>query len=191
MQVVLLQRVENLGQMGDVVSVKDGYARNFLIPRKKALRATKENLAYFEAQRKVLEAANLNSKKDAEAAASKMANASVIVLRQAADSGKLYGSVSPRDIAEALDAKGYKVTRDQVVLNQPIKDLGIFDATVVLHPEVSVTVSVNVARSEDEAEAQIVRAAEEAKKASEKAAAPVVAEEVQAEQPATSEEEAA
>lgn len=187
MQVVLLSRIENLGQMGDVVTVKDGYARNFLIPSKKALRATKDNLAYFEAQRKVLEAANLNSKKDAEAAAAKMNNVSVIVIRQAADSGKLYGSVTSRDVSEAVTAKGFNVSRNQVVLNESIKDLGIFKATISLHPEVSVTATVNVARSEEEAAAQVERAANEAKKA----AAPVEAQAVEATEAATSEEEAA
>lgn len=177
MQVVLLSRVENLGQMGDVVTVKDGYARNFLIPTKKALRATKENLAYFEAQRKVLEAANLNSKKEAEAAAAKMENVSVIVIRQAADSGRLYGSVTSRDVSDAVTAKGFNVHRTQVTLNQSVKDLGIYQATISLHPEVSVTATVNVARSEEEAAAQVERAAAEEKKAAEKAAAPVAAEE--------------
>ncbi len=160
MQVVLLHRVENLGQMGEVVEVKAGYARNFLIPRKKALRATKENLAYFEAQRKVLETANLNSKKDAESAAAKMNDVTVVVIRQAADSGKLYGSVSSRDVSEALEAQGYKVTRDQITLTQPIKDLGIFTAKVTLHPEVTLTVTVNVARTEEEAKVQLQRSKE-------------------------------
>src|SRR4051812_6119051 len=113
MQVVLLQRVENLGQMGEVVTVKPGFARNFLIPRKKALRATKENLAHFETQRKTLEAVNLNTKKEAEAVAAKMQDLSVTVIRQAAESGKLYGSVATRDIAEAVNAKGFKTNRDQ------------------------------------------------------------------------------
>ena len=191
MQVVLLSRVENLGQMGDVVTVKDGYARNFLIPTKKALRATKENLAYFDAQRKVLEAANLNSKKDAESAAAKMTNVSVIVIRQAADSGRLYGSVTARDVADAVSAKGFSVHRNQVTLTQSVKDLGLYEASIALHPEVSVTAIVNVARSEEEAAAQVTRAAEEAKKASEKAAAPVAVEAPAAEEAATSEEEAA
>lgn len=190
MQVVLLSRVEHLGQMGDVVTVKDGYARNFLIPTKKALRATKENLAYFEAQRKVLEAANLNSKKDAEAAAAKMTNVSVVVIRQAADSGRLYGSVTSRDVSDAVSAQGYNVNRTQVTLTQSVKDLGIYTATISLHPEVSVTATVNVARSEEEAVAQVERAANEAKKAAEKAAAPVAVE-APAEEAATSEEEAA
>jgi large subunit ribosomal protein L9 len=158
MQVVLLHRVENLGQMGEVVTVKPGYARNFLIPRKKALRATKENLAYFEAQRKVLETANQNSKKDAEAAAAKMTDVSVIIIRQAAESGKLYGSVSSRDVSDALTAKGYKAIRDQIELSKPIKDLGIFTAKITLHPEVVVTATVNVARTEQEAQLQVERA---------------------------------
>jgi large subunit ribosomal protein L9 len=165
MQVVLLHRVENLGQMGEVVTVKPGYARNFLIPRKKALRATKENLAYFEAQRKVLETANQNSKKDAESAAGKMKDVSVIIIRQAAESGKLYGSVSSRDVADALTEKGYKATRDQIELNQSIKDLGIFTAKITLHPEVTVTAMVNVARTEQEAQLQVERAKEPKKKA--------------------------
>jgi large subunit ribosomal protein L9 len=160
MQVVLLQRVENLGQMGEVVTVKPGYARNFLIPRKKALRATKENLAYFEAQRKALETANANSKKDAEAAAGKMTDVSVVIIRQAAESGKLYGSVSARDVSEALAAKGYKVSRDQIELSQSVKDLGLFTAKITLHPEVTVNTTVNVARSEEEAKAQVERAKE-------------------------------
>lgn len=187
MQVVLLQRVENLGQMGEVVTVKPGYARNFLIPRKKALRATKENLAYFEAQRKALETANANSKKDAESAAAKMTNVSVVVIRQAAESGKLYGSVSSRDVAEAVAEKGFKVSRDQVVLNQPIKDLGLFQATIALHPEVSVTATVNVARSEEEAKAQVEKKANEAKEAAKKAEQPVVAEEAPAAEASESE----
>jgi large subunit ribosomal protein L9 len=180
MQVVLLHRVENLGQMGDVVTVKPGYARNFLIPRKKALRATKENLAYFEAQRKILETANQNSKKDAEAAAAKMTDVSVVIIRQAAESGKLYGSVTSRDVADALTAKGYKAIRDQIVLSQPVKDLGLFTAKITLHPEVIVNATVNVARTEEEAKAQVEKA-----KASKKAA---VAEEAPAEEaPATEE----
>lgn len=193
MQVVLLSRVENLGQMGDVVTVKDGYARNFLIPTKKALRATKENLAYFEAQRKVLEAANLNSKKDAESAAAKMDNVSVIIIRQAADSGRLYGSVTARDVADAISEKGFKIDRNQVTLTQSVKDLGIYQANIALHPEVSVAATVNVARSEEEAAAQVKREAEEAKKASEKAAEPKAdtVEEAPAADAATSEEDAA
>lgn len=154
MQVVLLQRVEDLGQMGDVVTVKPGFARNFLIPRKKALRATKDNLAYFEAQRKTLEIANANTKKDAEATAGKMEKLTVVVIRQAAESGKLYGSVSTRDIAEAVNAKGFKTNRDQYTVNQSIKTLGLFPVKLSLHPEITVTVTVNIARTEEEAKIQ-------------------------------------
>jgi large subunit ribosomal protein L9 len=157
MQVVLLQRVENLGKMGEVVTVKPGYARNFLIPRKKALRATKENMAYFEAQRKTLEALNENTKKDAEVTASKMKDLSVVVIRQAAESGKLYGSVSTRDISDAVNAKGFKTNRDQYTLDDSIKMLGLFKAKLNVHPEISVTVTVNVARSEEEAKLQVER----------------------------------
>ena len=181
MQVVLLHRVENLGQMGEVVEVKPGYARNFLIPRKKALRATKENLAFFEAQRKVLETANLNSKKDAESAAAKMTDVSVVIIRQAAESGKLYGSVTSRDVGDALTAKGYKVSRDQIQLSKSVKDLGLFTAKITLHPEVTVNATVNVARTEEEAKAQVEKA-----KAPKKTEA--VAEEAPAEEaPATEE----
>jgi large subunit ribosomal protein L9 len=157
MQVVLLQRVEDLGQMGDVVTVKPGFARNFLIPRKKALRATKENIAYFETQRKTLEATNLKNKKDAEAAAAKMDKLTVSIIRQAAESGKLFGSVSTRDIADAVNAKGFKTNRDQFTVNQSLKMLGLFPVKLNLHPEVSVTVTVNIARSEEEAKIQLER----------------------------------
>ena len=122
MQVVLLQRVENLGQMGEVVTVKPGFARNFLIPRKKALRATKDNLAFFEAQRKTLEAVNAKTKAEAESTAAKMDKLSVIVIRQAAESGKLYGSVSTRDVSEAVNAKGFKTSREQVTLTALLAD---------------------------------------------------------------------
>lgn len=159
MQVVLLQRVENLGQMGEVVTVKPGFARNFLIPRKQALRATKENLAYFEAQRKTLETLNQNTKKEAEAVAGKMTDLSVVVIRQAAESGRLYGSVSTRDIAEAVNAKGFKTNRDQYTVDESIKTLGLFKAKLNLHPEIAVTLTVNVARSEEEAKLQVERGA--------------------------------
>lgn len=170
MQVVLLQRVENLGQMGEVVTVKPGFARNFLIPRKKALRATKDNLAFFEAQRKVLEAANANAKKDMEATAGKMGDLSVVIIRQAAESGKLYGSVSARDVSEAVNAKGFKTTREQYTLAESIKTLGLFKAKLALHPEVVVTLTVNVARSEEEAKIQVERGAAVVKAAAEEAA---------------------
>ncbi len=158
MQVILLERVENLGQMGDTVTVKPGYARNFLLPRKKALRATQDNIAFFETQKKQLEADNLQKKKDAEAVAKKMSDdLTVTVVRQAAESGKLYGSVSSRDIAEAVTASGTTITRQQVALNESIKMLGLFTARVTLHPEVVVEVTANVARSEEEAKIQLER----------------------------------
>jgi large subunit ribosomal protein L9 len=163
MEIVLLERVENLGQMGDVVTVKAGYARNFLIPGKKALRATKDNLAYFETQRKTLEAVNLQTKKDAEGAAAKMNDVTVTIVRQAPESGKLYGSVSTRDISDALVKAGYKVDRNQVILQDSIRTLGLFKVKVALHPEVSVLVTANIARSEEEAKAQLARGAAAAK----------------------------
>jgi large subunit ribosomal protein L9 len=155
MQVILLERVENLGQMGDVVKVKDGYARNFLLPRKKALRATDANKAVFEKQRAQLEAQNLAKKGEAEKVAAKMGDLSVTLLRQAGDSGQLYGSVSARDIADAVTAAGYSVNRSQVVLASPIKSVGVYGVKVILHAEVTIEAKVNVARSEAEAEAQV------------------------------------
>ncbi len=154
MDVILLQRVEKLGQMGDVVKVKDGFARNFLLPRKKALRATAANKAQFEKQRAQLEAQNLAQRGEAEKVAEKMTGLSVTILRQAGDSGQLYGSVSARDIAEAATEAGFTLSRGQVVLTTPIKTIGISEVQVTLHPEVSVSVKVNVARSASEAEAQ-------------------------------------
>ncbi|MDA5194342.1 50S ribosomal protein L9 [Govanella unica] len=151
MQIILLERVEKLGQMGDVVTVKDGFARNFLLPRKKALRATVANLKRFESQRQDIEAHNLERRSDAQAAAEKIEGASVTLIRQAGEVGQLFGSVSARDIAAALTASGFKVDYHQVVLSRPIKSVGIHGVTVQLHPEVSVAVSVNVARSEAEA----------------------------------------
>lgn len=161
MQVVLLERIEKLGQMGDVVKVKDGFARNFLLPQKKALRATDANMAVFEAQRAQLEAHNLELRKDAEAVAGKVEGTKVVIVRQASESDQLYGSVSTRDIAEALTEAGFSVDKNQIVLDRPIKTIGLFDVRVSLHPEVSVEVGVNVARSEEEAEAQAT-ASEEA-----------------------------
>lgn len=157
MEVILLERVDKLGQMGQVVKVKPGYARNYLLPKKKAMRATKGNLAYFQSQKSRLEATNLERKKEAEFVAGKMTNLSVVVLRQAGESGVLYGSVAARDIAEAVTAAGYGVGRTQVPIDQPIKTLGLFPVRVLLHPEVSVTVTVNVARSADEAQIQAQR----------------------------------
>ena len=154
MQVVLLERIGRLGQMGDVVKVKDGYARNFLLPKGKALRATKANLAQFETQRAQLEANNLELKKEADAVAAKLNGKTFIALRQASDSGQLYGSVSTRDIAELITEGGFTVMRSQILLDRPIKALGRHPVRVGLHPEVIASVSVNVARTLEEAERQ-------------------------------------
>jgi large subunit ribosomal protein L9 len=153
-ELILLQRVEKLGQMGDLVRVRPGYARNFLLPQKRAIRASKENLAKFEQQRAQLEAQNIKRREEAERVAERVGGLSVIIIRQAGDSGSLYGSVSGRDIAEAATAAGLSITRQQVVLEQPIKTLGLSRVRVVLHPEVSLPVTVNVARSPEEAEKQ-------------------------------------
>lgn len=154
MQIILLERIAKLGQMGDVVTVKDGFARNYLLPQGKALRANKANLEQFESQRVELEARNLERKKEADALNEKLDGTSYIVIRSAGETGQLYGSVSTRDIAAALDEEGFKVARSQVVLQNPIKVIGMHTVEVVLHPEVSANVVVNVARSEDEAERQ-------------------------------------
>jgi large subunit ribosomal protein L9 len=152
--VVLLERVENLGQMGQVVKVRPGYARNYLLPQKKALRATKDNLAYFEKQRAQLEVQNLKRKGEAEEVAKKIEGLTVVLVRQAGESGQLYGSVSSQNIAEAVTAAGFTVGKSQIVLDKTLKTLGMHKLRVVLHPEVSVTVTANVAQSEDEAEMQ-------------------------------------
>ena len=154
MQVILLERVEKLGQMGDEVKVKDGFARNFLLPEKKALRATKANREYFQGQKTQLEARNLDQKKEAEVVGKKLDGKSFVLIRQAGDRGQLYGSVSPRDIAEIVSEGGISISRNQVPLDQAIKTIGLFTIAVRLHPEVRVKVTVNVARSEDEAERQ-------------------------------------
>lgn len=154
MEVILLERIERLGQMGDVVRVKPGYARNFLLPRKKALRKTKDNLAYFESRRAELEANNLKRRSEAEAVAKKAENIQVVLVRQASDMGQLYGSVRPRDVSDAVSAEGVKIESSQVKLDIPIKTLGLHKLRVALHPEVSITVTVNVARSLDEAKLQ-------------------------------------
>ncbi len=154
MDVILLERVAKLGQMGDVVKVRDGYARNFLLPNHKALRATKENRTRFDTMKVELEARNLERRQEAEAVAEKLAGQVVVMIRQAGESGHLYGSVSTRDIADGLVAVGFTVDRQQVVLNHPIKALGMTEVPVTLHPEVEVTVRVNVARSAEEAERQ-------------------------------------
>jgi large subunit ribosomal protein L9 len=154
MQVILLERVEKLGQMGDVVKVRDGFARNYLLPKKKALRATEHNRSYFETQRAQLEARNLERKSEAQAVATKLEGKAFTLLRQAGDRGQLYGSVSPRDIADIVSAGGFSISRTQVPLDKAIKTIGLFPIFVVLHPEVRVRVTVNVARTEDEAERQ-------------------------------------
>jgi large subunit ribosomal protein L9 len=154
MQVILLERVEKLGQMGDVVKVRDGFARNYLLPKKKALRATESNRSYFETQRAQLEARNLERKSEAQAVAEKLEGKTFVLLRQAGDRGQLYGSVSPRDIADIVSAGGFSINRTQVPLDKAIKTIGLVPVSVVLHPEVRVHVTVNVARTEDEAERQ-------------------------------------
>ena len=154
MQVVLLERVEKLGQMGDVVRVKDGFGRNFLLPQGKALRATKANMARFEQQRAQLEARNLELRKEAEAVARKLDGQSFVIIRQASDGGALYGSVTARDAAEAATAGGFSLGRGQIVLDRPVKELGLHPMRVILHPEVSATITINVARSQDEASLQ-------------------------------------
>lgn len=154
MQVILLQRVAKLGQMGEVVTVKDGYGRNFLLPQGKALRATEANIASFKDRKAQLEAHNLETRKEAEEMAAKLDGQTFVVIRQASDSGALYGSVTTRDAADAASEAGFTVDRGQVVLVRPIKDLGLHDVNVVLHPEVEVKISLNVARSAEEAELQ-------------------------------------
>jgi len=154
MEVILLERVEKLGAMGDVVKVKDGYARNFLLPLHKALRATTDNKARFERDRATLEARNAERRSGAAGVSTKLEGKSFIILRQAGESGQLYGSVSTRDIADAASADGATVTRNQVLLDSPIKTIGLYAVRIALHPEVVVKVTVNVARSQDEAQAQ-------------------------------------
>jgi len=154
MDVILLQRIEKLGQMGEVVKVKPGFARNYLLPQKKALRATEENRARFEKQRAQLEASNLARRQEAEKISGKVDGLTVVIIRQAGETGHLYGSVSPRDISDAATKGGVTITRDQVLLDRPIKMLGLHPVRVALHPEVVVTVTANVAKSEEEAEVQ-------------------------------------
>lgn len=154
MEVILLERVEKLGQMGDVVKVRDGYARNFLLPQKKALRASKENLSMFESQRAQLEAENLNRREEATKVGEKLDGQTVVVIRAASDSQQLYGSVSTQDIAKAITEAGFTVNRKQVILDKVLKTLGLHDIRVRLHPEVTVSVTVNIARSPEEAEIQ-------------------------------------
>jgi len=154
MEIILLERIPRLGQMGDVVKVKDGFARNFLLPQGKALRANEANKKKFESQRADLEARNLEQRKEAEGVAEKLDGKNFVVVRSAAETGQLYGSVSPRDIVQVLGEEGFKIGRNQVELNQPIKTIGITNVEIALHPEVIVTISLNIARSTDEAERQ-------------------------------------
>lgn len=154
MDVILLERIEKLGQMGDVVTVKSGYARNFLLPQKKALRATDENRSHFESQRAQLEAENLKRREEAEAVASKIEDLDVVLIRQAGDSGQLYGSVSARDISDSVTERGVTVGRGQVLLDRAIKELGLHPIRISLHPEVSVELTINVARTDEEAATQ-------------------------------------
>jgi large subunit ribosomal protein L9 len=151
---ILLERVEKLGQMGQIVKVKPGFARNYLLPQKKAMRATKDNLAYFETQRAQLEANNLKRKGEAQEIGAKLEGLTVVVLRQAGESGQLYGSVMARDISDAVTAAGFTVERSQIVLDRPIKTLGMHRVRVMLHPEVGVTVTANVAQSREAAQLQ-------------------------------------
>jgi len=154
MEVILLERIAKLGQMGDTVRVRDGYARNFLLARGKALRATKANKERFETQRAQLETRNLELRREAEAVGEKLNGQSFTIIRQSGDTGVLYGSVSPRDLAETMTKGGFTVSREQIVLNSPIKTIGLHQVPVSLHPEVEVKVTINVARSPEEAERQ-------------------------------------
>lgn len=154
MQVILLERVESLGQMGDVVNVKPGYARNFLLPRQKALRATKENVIYFDTQKKIIEADSLKRKGEAEKVAKKVEGLKIAIVRQASEAGQLYGSVMARDIADGVVEKGFKVDRTQVRMDRNYKLLGLYPVKIFLHPEVSVNITINIARSLEEAKIQ-------------------------------------
>jgi large subunit ribosomal protein L9 len=187
MQVILLERIEKLGQMGDVVNVKDGFARNFLVPHGKAMRATKGNRADFDRRRVQLEAANLERKEEATAAAGRIDGRGVVILRQAGEGGQLYGSVNARDIAVAFGEAGISFDRRQVRLATPLKELGIHRVRVALHPEVFVTVEVNIARSAEEAEMQahpeLAEAAAEAEAAERAADAAEAAAEAEDDQP--------
>jgi len=154
MQIILLERIEKLGTIGDVVTVKDGYARNYLLPNKKALRANESNRKVFEANRAKIEADNASRRSDAEVHSKDVEGKQVVLIRASSNSGQLYGSVSVRDIVDALNADGAKLSKAMIVLERPIKTIGVFDVKVALHPEVAVNVKVNVARSPDEAELQ-------------------------------------
>ena len=156
MELILLERIEKLGQMGDVVTVKPGYARNYLLPQKRALRATKKNIEHFQAQRSQLETANIERRGEAELIAEKLDGQKVIIIRSAGESGQLYGSVNARDIADAATAGGFSIERRQVTIQRPVKLLGLHPIRIRLHPEVFATITINVARTEDEAERQNV-----------------------------------
>ncbi len=186
MELILLERIEKLGKMGEVVRVRPGYARNYLLPQKKAVRATEENRKRFEEQRAHLEALNAERRTEAEGLAGPLQGVSIVLIRQSGEAGQLYGSVSTRDIADAVSEAGVKIRRQQVLLGAPIKAVGLYEVPVALHPEVSVTIKVSVARSRDEAETQLktgttalspaaAAAAEEAREAEEAAAAAAAA----------------
>lgn len=186
MELILLERIEKLGKMGEVVRVRPGYARNYLLPQKKAVRATEENRKRFEEQRAHLEALNAERRTEAEGLAGPLQGVSIVLIRQSGEAGQLYGSVSTRDIADAVSEAGVKIRRQQVLLNAPIKAVGLYEVPIALHPEVSVTIKVSVARSRDEAETQLktgttalspaaAAAAEEAREAEEAAAAAAAA----------------
>ena len=187
MEIILLERIEKLGAIGDVVKVKDGFARNYLLPRKKALRANEANRKLFEANRARIEEENANKRSDAEKASKSVDGKTVQLIRQASNTGQLYGSVSARDIAEALEGAGAHVAKSQVVLDRPIKAIGVHEVKVALHPEVAVTVKVNVARSPEEADLQ-AQGIDVLQQMFEEDAAPLAAEELA---PATETEEAA
>ena len=155
MEVILLERIEKLGQMGDVVNVKPGFARNFLLPKSKALRKTKQNLEHFEKQKAQLEADNLTNKKEASEVGTKLAGLTITIIRAAGESGQLYGSVTSRDIAESVSKKGIKISRQQVTLDRALKTLGLEPIRVSLHPEVSVEIVANIARTDEEAKQQL------------------------------------
>ncbi|MCQ2914341.1 MAG: 50S ribosomal protein L9 [Alphaproteobacteria bacterium] len=169
MEVILLERIERLGQMGDVVKVKPGYARNYLLPQSKALRSTKENMAIFESRKVQLEAQNLKRKEEAENVAKKMNGLKLVIIRQAAETGQLYGSVTGRDVRDAIRDAGFSVERRQVMLDQPFKEVGDYKVRVVLHPDVDQTVAITVARSVEEAERNAKIAAKAAAEAAKKA----------------------
>jgi len=175
MDVILLERIAKLGNLGDVVKVKPGYARNYLLPQRKALRATEANMSYYEREKAALEAANEAKRSEAGEVSTALDGRFLVLIRQAGESGQLYGSVTARDIATAASEKGYAVTRQQVVIDRPIKELGLHDLDVRLHPEVTVTVTVNVALTEDEAEAQAARGVRVGEEPPEEEARPAVA----------------